>query len=1251
MTDAAMPTYVLRIYPDVGFESVSDEVCALTKRPRSWFFEQPMAAVAELNLSNVVAGAGPDRPAGFTHHLDRRQRPDGSVLLHGVICTDHRHNGAVHLLHHSADVVFEAEPDTTVRWITDSCEHVLGWTRAELLGTRLGDLTHPDDVQRALRTTARVDAGEDLVLELRSRRPDGSYSWISLTGTTITDETGQVLRRVGSIRDITGQRLARLRLQQSEACARTIIDGAPIGMAVIDASTGQFLLVNESLCQLIGRERQQIVGSHWQRFTHHEDLQQRLAPTESGTTIRMRFVRPDQTTVIGDVRLAALPDDATGDEAIVAQVVEVTQVVLARDKLRASEQRYRLLAENASDLVFEGAPDWTLTWISPSVESVLGWRQQDLVGTDAVATLIHPDDLSSLPRHPVDVISYEARFRCKDDTYRWMSVSARTMYDDGGQPVGIAGSARDITDWAQSREELHAVTQRLSATLNAMLDPLVVLQAIRDEQGYITDFVHVDANEAAARHTHRNRAELIGTRMSELVPGQASGFFDLYRSVIETGEPLIADAVTYADEMQDGLLRLFDLQGVKVGDAVCLTFRDVTERESAAAARLESENRFRLLAENASDVVMEHHETIRWVSNALTSTLGWDPTQWVGHNLAEFIHPDDLPGLVADVEAHFATHTGAWSRTVRIATADGGHRYMSGLVRPLDVNNLRAGAAIGLRDVDDEVKASRDLAQSEALMRAAVTSAPMGVALVDPAARISMANAELSMIVQRDQEWLLSHTAMDLLHPDEAVALTGVWESLLAGTQETFEGDVRLLRADGTVAWTRCAAVRLPDADGGQGHVLIQADDITAEREAQEALAYHAFHDSLTGLRNRAWIVDILTEDLAQARAERHKVGVLFIDLDNFKVINDSLGHTAGDEVISIVAERIQSVLEPGDRLGRFGGDEFVVVIPEVSVPNDVERVAERIDAAVREEVVIREHRTVPTVSIGIAISDRESTPDELLRDTDAALFRAKSAGRGRWHFFDQRMHNDAVDRLTLEGEIRRALELRQFVVHYQPIVRLRDRRTTGFEALVRWQHPQRGLIAPGEFLPVAEDSGLIVALGAQILETVCQTLQNLSVPISFNVSAVQLAVPDWAQALLATVERYGVKPDQLVIEVTETAVLSQLDRAGDELLRLRALGMGVHIDDFGTGFSSISLLRDLPVTGLKLDRSFVANLTLEDSQANALAVGVASLAQGLHLRGIAEGVETDEQWAMLLSQGWQYGQGYLFGRPGPLPS
>lgn len=325
--------------------------------------------------------------------------------------------------------------------------------------------------------------------------------------------------------------------------------------------------------------------------------------------------------------------------------------------------------------------------------------------------------------------------------------------------------------------------------------------------------------------------------------------------------------------------------------------------------------------------------------------------------------------------------------------------------------------------------------------------------------------------------------------------------------------------------------------------------------------------------------MDALRGDLRAAKRVGAPVGTLFVDLHTFNVVNDSLGHEAGDEVLTAVADRITAVLGPGDRVGRFGGDSFVIVVQNVQDVLEVEAFARRVSASISADLRVRGHRIVPTASIGIAVSTSTSTPESLLRDSNSALFRAKSGGRARWHFFDEAIHAQAVLRLTVEDELRDAITKDEFVVHYQPIVALADAHVVGHEALVRWAHPTRGLRSPGDFIDIAEESGLIATIGAQVLDQVCALLAqrlDLPGPLSVNVSAVQLAAPDWwlsgVRDALAT---HQVDPSRLVIELTETAALSLTDFALDALTSLSVLGVGIHLDDFGTGYSSISVLRD----------------------------------------------------------------------------
>jgi diguanylate cyclase (GGDEF)-like protein/PAS domain S-box-containing protein len=977
--------------------------------------------------------------------------------------------------------------------------------------------------------------------------------------------------------------------------------------------------------------------------------------------------------------------DAAGaplaDILVFRDVTETPRGRAATDRVFAS---YRNLGDNVTDFVLSTAEQGLIEWASPSVTAATGWPMDAVIGRRYV-DFQHPDDatrtLELMRRLRVGERS-QGRFRllCADDGYRWFVISSGPVLARDGTVTGGVHGFTSIDALVEAEQAADAERAILRASVDSLADPYVVVAVRRDEHGAVLDLVVSEANPAACDFQRMPRETLLGSSLLQpLAPEVAEQLAQLCRTVLDSGSPQGLEGFLSRTSGQD---RWYDVRVSPVGDGVAVLLREVTEQRLASLAVQDSEQRYRLLAENASDVVLMigPDDRIAWVSPSAEQLLGWSPTAPLGEPSTHLIHPDDIPTVLHTRDAF--TDGMLQLAPFQVQQKSGQHRWISASIREMrDGDGGLIGRVVSLRDVHEETVARRALEASEQMFRAVLTSSSTGMILCDLTGRIEVANQALCTLLQRDEAWLLGRRTDDLVHPDDLAALQQARTTALAGTDAPASVEIRLRRADGEIIWARRSASIIRSLAGAPERLVVQLEDVTAEHDAREELRFHAFTDKLTGLHNRAWILNALELDLAQAQSSQGVVGVLFIDLDNFKLVNDSLGHAAGDVVLAEIANRMMTAMRPLDRVGRFGGDEFVVVVPDVHDPTEVERVAEHIAAVLGAELTIEGHRIMPTVSIGIALSMPDSTAASLLRDTDSALFRAKRSGRARWQFFDATMHAQAMTRLTIEDEIRRSLRAGDFVVHYQPVVALATRTVVAHEALVRWQHPQRGLLPPREFLAVAEESGLIVGIGRAVIDQVCTVLAahpDAGGTISVNVSAVELAHDDWAERFLATVDRHGVDPSRLVVEVTETAVMSLRPHTVGSVTALRDRGIGLHVDDFGTGFSSIAVLRDLPVTGLKLDASFVSGLGSPTREpggpggpaagigsvqsdgpgrvragdgGGALAAGLAGLVAHLGLTGVAEGVETCEQATALQEQGWQHGQGYLFGRPAPWPA
>jgi diguanylate cyclase (GGDEF)-like protein/PAS domain S-box-containing protein len=544
---------------------------------------------------------------------------------------------------------------------------------------------------------------------------------------------------------------------------------------------------------------------------------------------------------------------------------------------------------------------------------------------------------------------------------------------------------------------------------------------------------------------------------------------------------------------------------------------------------------------------------------------------------------------------------------------------------------------------------------AEEQFHALFETAPDAMVIVDESGRIVLVNSQTERLFGFLREELIGER-VELLMPARAAALHPAHRTAFAAdphTRPMGSGlDLTARRKDGSEFPVEISLSPM-QTDGG---ILISSAirDVTERKRAQDALAHQARHDPLTGLPNRILFLDRLEHALARASRSATKLAVIFLDLDDFKLVNDTLGHEAGDLVLVALTPRLCAVLRPGDTVARFGGDEYVILCEDLDDEADAIRIAARAAEACSRPIAVGDHEHLLTASAGVAISDSgQGSPSDLLRDADAAMYRAKARGKGRVEVFDEGMRARLMERIAVESDLRQALRRGQLRVFYQPMVSLTRDEIVGVEALLRWEHPTRGLLEPAEFMQIAESSGVIVPIGEWVIEQACRQAvawraarpDRAPIKVSVNLSPRQVARSDIADAVQRILERTGLDPSLLNLEITESVLLEESDAAVIALRRLKSLGVGLILDDFGTGYSSLSYLRRFSIDALKIDPSFVGGLGRGAGDVE-IVNAVLSMARALDVGVIAEGVETADQLERLRSNGCVYAQGYLFSKP-----
>lgn len=616
-----------------------------------------------------------------------------------------------------------------------------------------------------------------------------------------------------------------------------------------------------------------------------------------------------------------------------------------------------------------------------------------------------------------------------------------------------------------------------------------------------------------------------------------------------------------------------------------------------------------------------------------------------GDGWTSALHEDDAEQALSDWAACVAA-VEPCAATVRLVSPAGHVRWVSIRTEPMREDGVVTGHLGTLTDITALRSAQEAAAIANARFRSAFSSSPLGVAITSFDGTIMEANRQFGLLLARSLAEVEGRSIDDLLGSTADDSDVDWLPLLRDGTLTSHRTERQLRPGTDAAVWVEVSVAVITDGEIEDG-LLYELEDVTARRQAEERIAHLALHDPLTDLPNRLLLLDRLQKSLQQAARQGRGVGVLFIDLDGFKVVNDSLGHHAGDAVLSEVARRLSTVARASDTVARIGGDEFVVICPDVTSSADMSGLADAIGIAVGKPICIDDQTALVTASIGIAFGVGHDDPELLLRNADQAMYLAKEHGRARHEVFDGHLRHRIQQRLDTEIALRGAVERGEIETWYQPIVDLGLETVVATEALVRWRRPGRPLVLPHAFVQVAEEVGVIKELGAAVLHQACHAAAGGNSAVSVNVSAAQFVRADFGAVVEAALSASGLPPERLWLELTESGVVQAIDSAARTFQRLRGQGVRIAIDDFGTGYSSLEHLRNFSVDLLKIDVDYLRQI--EHSQhGRAIVGGILRLADSLGLDVVAEGIETVSQFHLLRDMGCRFGQGYYFAKPSP---
>jgi len=921
-----------------------------------------------------------------------------------------------------------------------------------------------------------------------------------------------------------------------------------------------------------------------------------------------------------------------------------------------NENKYRSFIENLPVLFYavDPTPPYSPIYVSPAFRR-FGYPLEDWLNDNEMwIRVIHPEDRAwvfeqtGASTMSGEEVEYEYRIVDAGGMIHWVHDRGCLIRNAGGNVVCREGVIIDITDRKRAEEEIRLGQERFRNIFENASDIIY----IHDLEGN-----YLSINDAGERVFGYTRAETLQMNMSQIAdPDQLKVLREKLASKLDGG----ATQTSYEVDCirKDGHRITLEVNSstiCKDGKSVAVQgiARDVTERKRVEAAIRENEERYRDLFENANDLIYTHdlQGNFTSINRAGEKITGYSRDEAVKMHVSQVVAPEYLEQAKRMITTK-VDGEGPTAYELEIVSKSGNRVSLELSTRLIHIDGKPVGVQGIGRDITERKRTEDALKSSEQRYRQLGEGILHQIWTARPNGLLDYVNKRTLEYFDLSREEMIGDGWRHGVHPDDIDESLKRWAHSLA-TGDPYETEFRLRRHDGQYRWHVAKATAGRDSFGNINKWFGTNTDIHEQKESEEKLNYYARHDPLTDLPNRPEFMNHLRLAIQRCcENPEARFAVLFLDLDRFKIINDSLGHAVGDKLLIAISGRLKATLRPGDIVARLGGDEFTILLNRTGSVEDVAHVVERIQNRIAEPFLIDNYEVFTTASVGIILSDEiERGADDYLRDADAAMYRAKETGKARYEIFDREMHVRNLNLLQVETDLRHALERDEFEVHYQPIVELTTGRIHEFEALIRWNHPTRGLISPKDFVDVAEETGLIVPMGKWILETACRQIgvwqrgcdERLSV--SVNLSARQLMHPSLLSQVEDILHETGLSPRQLKLEVTENTVMEYSEKAQDVLHSLDRLGVHLSTDDFGTGYSSLSYLQSFPFDRLKIDRSFVDRIG-KNKKSDAIVKTILMLGTNLGMEVVAEGIETVEQLEFLQDLDCRFGQGFYFSRP-----